>query len=110
MTLMVGPSKWLQILRSESSVDGALASSGTALLATAQRQANQLRSSHQQFPPIPQTPDAFVETGTNARPTFFGCDPLQDPPEYPLVIYLPNSPPITGADPVTKYVPSPLLF
>ncbi|KAG6917429.1 hypothetical protein DXG01_002515 [Tephrocybe rancida] len=60
------------------------------------------KSSHQQFPPIPQTPQGFEDTGVNARPTFFGCDPTQSPPEYPLVIYLPNAPPINGDDPVTN--------
>ncbi|RDB16981.1 Lysophospholipase 1 [Hypsizygus marmoreus] len=75
---------------------------GTGLLFTALRQSTILRASHQQFPPIPQTPDAFIQTGVNSRPTFFGCDPKQSPPEYPLVIYLPNSPPINGDDPVTN--------
>jgi hypothetical protein len=42
--------------------------------------------------------------GVRQRATFFGCDPTQTPPEYPLVIYLPNAPPITGDDPVTKCV------
>lgn len=79
--------------------------SGTGLIFTARRQATLLRSSHQQFPPIPATSDAFIEAGVNMRPTFFGCDPSQNPPEYPLVIYLPNAPPISGEDPVTKYVP-----
>ncbi|KAF8894137.1 phospholipase B [Infundibulicybe gibba] len=75
---------------------------GSSLIFTAKRQSTLLRPSHQQFPPIPQTPEAFIEAGVNARPTFFGCDPTMNPPEYPLVIYLPNSPPISGADPVTN--------
>ncbi|KAF9013962.1 hypothetical protein BDQ17DRAFT_1230461, partial [Cyathus striatus] len=44
----------------------------------------------------------FISTGTNRRPTFFGCNPNQDPPEYPLVVYLPNSPPLNGDYPVTN--------
>ncbi|TFK75253.1 phospholipase B [Pluteus cervinus] len=75
---------------------------GTGLLFSASRQATILLSSHQQFPPIPQTPDDFIEMGLTSRPTFFGCNPVQIPPEYPLVIYLPNSPPISGDNPVTN--------
>lgn len=78
--------------------------SGTAPIFTSLRQATILQPSHQQFPPIPQTVEAFIETGVNARPTFFGCEPKESPPEYPLVIYLPNAPPLNGNDPVTKYV------
>jgi len=36
------------------------------------------------------------------RPTFFGCFPTQNPPEYPLVISLPMSPPINGDNPVVN--------
>ncbi|KAG6896435.1 hypothetical protein C0992_008312 [Termitomyces sp. T32_za158] len=75
---------------------------GTGPLLSAKRQSTILRSSHQQFPPLPQDAQAFVDTGVNARPTFFGCDPKQTPPEYPLVIYLPNAPPMNGDDPVTN--------
>ncbi|KAJ6609839.1 phospholipase B [Mycena sp. CBHHK59/15] len=75
---------------------------GTGVIATASRLSTILRSSHQQFPPIPQTAAAWVSTGVRQRATFFGCDPQQSPPEYPLVIYLPNAPPITGDDPVTN--------
>src|SRR3954447_19933443 len=63
-----------------------------------------LLTSHQNFPPIPDSADAFVATGTNARPTFFGCDPPHMPPDYPFVVYLPNSPPLNGSDPSTKCV------
>ncbi|KAF8919942.1 phospholipase B [Mucidula mucida] len=73
---------------------------GTAQLNTAQRLSDQLLASHQQFPPIPQSCDDFVNTGVNARPTFFGCDPTQKPPEYPMVIYLPQAPPFNGDDPI----------
>ncbi|KAF9461302.1 phospholipase B [Collybia nuda] len=75
---------------------------GTSPIFSSLRQSTILRSSHQQFPPIPQNVEAFIETGVNARPTFFGCDPTQSPPEYPLVIYLPNAPPLNGDDPVTN--------
>lgn len=79
--------------------------SGSSLLTSKSRQGTILRSSHQQFPPIPSTPEDFIQTGVNARPTFFGCDPQnQNTPEYPLVIYLPNAPPFNGDDPVTKSV------
>ena len=69
---------------------------------TAARLSNILNTSHQQFPPIPTTTDDFVSTGVRRRPTLFGCNPTQNPPEYPLVLYLPNSPPVNGDDPVTK--------
>lgn len=76
--------------------------SGSSLVFTNERQSTLLRPSHQQFPPIPQDASAFIAAGVNARATFFGCDPKQEPPEFPLVIYLPNAPPIDGSDPVTK--------
>lgn len=79
--------------------------SGSSILATSSRLSSLLTSSHQQFPPIPANPEAFISTGVRQRPTFFGCNPQNNPPEFPLVIYFPNSPPINGADPVTKYVP-----
>ena len=62
-----------------------------------------LEASHQPFPPIPQSTTDFVSNGVNQRPTFFGCDP-DSIGDYPLVIYLPNSPPLTGDDPTTKCV------
>ncbi|KAJ7072397.1 phospholipase B [Mycena amicta] len=75
---------------------------GTGPIATASRLDKILRASHQQFPPIPQTAADWISTGVRERATFFGCDPVQSPPEYPLVIILPNAPPITGDDPVTN--------
>ncbi|KAJ7901752.1 phospholipase B [Mycena olivaceomarginata] len=75
---------------------------GTGSIQTASRLSTILRSTHQQFPPIPQTAGDWVSMGVRQRATFFGCDPTQTPPEYPLVIYLPNAPPITGDDPVTN--------
>ncbi|EFI28204.1 phospholipase B [Coprinopsis cinerea okayama7 len=71
---------------------------GSSLITTKQRQETILRLTHQAFPPIPKTPQEFIETGVNARPTFFGCDP-STPSDYPLVIYLPNAPPVNGDDP-----------
>ena len=44
------------------------------------------------------------------RPTFFGCFPTQTPPEYPIVVYFPNSPPLNGHGPVAKYAVLILLF
>ncbi|KAF9502000.1 phospholipase B [Pleurotus eryngii] len=91
------------IVTIEGSADDATAwPNGTGPIFSARRQSTILRASHQQFPPIPPTPDAFIETGVRARPTFFGCDPTQTPPEWPLMIYLPNAPPINGDDPVTN--------
>ncbi|KAL0956276.1 hypothetical protein HGRIS_002434 [Hohenbuehelia grisea] len=75
---------------------------GTGPVFTAARLSTILRSSHRQFPPIPPTAEDFVKFGINARATFFGCNPSQSPPEYPLVIYLPNAPPINGDNPVTN--------
>ncbi|KAG5650185.1 hypothetical protein H0H81_000391, partial [Sphagnurus paluster] len=75
---------------------------GSSLVFTSRRQSTLLRSSHQQFPPIPPTVEGFIDAGVNARPTFFGCDPKRSPPEFPLVVYLPNAPPINGDDPVTN--------
>ncbi|PFH47334.1 hypothetical protein AMATHDRAFT_67917 [Amanita thiersii Skay4041] len=75
---------------------------GTGLIFTARRQQLLLQASHQRLPPIPDSAQTFFETGINARPTFFGCDPVESPAEYPLVIYLPNAPPFNGSDPVTN--------
>ena len=76
--------------------------SGTSFLFTSQRIKSILHPSHQNLPPMPDSVDGFMTTGLNMRPAFFGCFPTQNPPEYPLVISLPNSPPISGNDPVTK--------
>ncbi|PSR76524.1 hypothetical protein PHLCEN_2v8427 [Hermanssonia centrifuga] len=75
---------------------------GSSILHTQFRLANVLNTSHQLFPPIPSSPEEFISTGVRQRPTFFGCNPTQIPPEFPLVIYLPNSPPLNGDDPVTN--------
>ncbi|KAJ7925224.1 phospholipase B [Mycena leptocephala] len=75
---------------------------GTGAIVTSSRLSSILRSTHQPFPPIPQTAGDWVATGVRQRATFFGCDPVQTPAEYPMVIYLPNAPPITGDDPVTN--------
>ncbi|KAJ7462207.1 phospholipase B [Mycena galericulata] len=75
---------------------------GTGPIATQSRLSTILLSSHQQFPPIPQTAGDWVSTGVRQRATFFGCNPTQTPAEYPMVIYLPNAPPITGDNPVTN--------
>ncbi|TFY82180.1 hypothetical protein EWM64_g1831 [Hericium alpestre] len=75
---------------------------GTSPLASQSRIKTLLGSSHQPFPPLPGSSAEFIETGVNARPSFFGCNPQQNPPEYPMFIYLPNAPPINGDDPVTN--------
>jgi lysophospholipase len=56
----------------------------------------------QQFPPIPDNQADIGRLGLNRRPTFFGCDPKENPAEFPLLIYIPNAPPVDGSDPVTK--------
>ncbi|KZP22028.1 phospholipase B [Athelia psychrophila] len=75
----------------------------TALLTTQMRIVQVLNSSHQAFPDIPASAVDFVSTGANSRPTFFGCDPGQNPPSGPLLVYLPNSPPLTGAASSSNY-------
>ncbi|KAF9650395.1 phospholipase B [Thelephora ganbajun] len=76
---------------------------GTSPINTILRLNNILPSSHKKFPPIPATPDDFVSMGLNTRPTLFGCDPASTSnPEYPLVLYLPNAPPLTGEKPVSN--------
>ncbi|KAF8161040.1 phospholipase B [Crassisporium funariophilum] len=74
---------------------------GTGLIFSKLRQSTLLQETHQSFPPFPSTPEEFISTGVNARPTFFGCEPSVSS-DYPLIIYLPNAPPITGENPVTN--------
>lgn len=78
-------------------------SSGTSIIFSQQRMQQVLSTTHQAFPPIPNTADEMISTGVIARPTFFGCFPTQNPPEFPLLLYFPNAPPLDGSDPVTKY-------
>lgn len=101
MRTIIGPSQLQQVILFVISLIEP--NSGTALITTKNRLSTFLPSSHQQFPPIPATVDDFVSTGVNQRPTFFGCDP-HSIFDYPLVIYLPNSPPLTGDNPATKWV------
>lgn len=75
---------------------------GSSLLVGQRRLQTLLQASHQPLPPIPSSAEAFIQTGVNLRPTFFGCEPTKNPPEWPLVIYFPNSPPLNGDKPVTK--------
>ncbi|KAH9993257.1 acyl transferase/acyl hydrolase/lysophospholipase [Russula vinacea] len=75
---------------------------GSSLIMSASRITNLLQSSHQSFPPLPSNTTQFISTGVSMRPTFFGCFPRQNPPEYPIVVYLPNSPPLNGDNPVTN--------
>ena len=56
----------------------------------------------QRFPPVPDNLSDIRRLGLSLRTTFFGCDPTQNPPEFPLMIYIPNAPPADGSDPVTK--------
>lgn len=75
---------------------------GTSLLTTFDRISSVLSSSHQPMPPIPGTATQFISTGVNMRPTFFGCNLTQDQPAYPIIIYLPNAPPLDGSAPATN--------
>ncbi|KAJ3823123.1 phospholipase B [Lentinula raphanica] len=75
---------------------------GTGMLITQERLSSILEASHQQMPPLPQNAQAFIDTGARERATFFGCDPSQNPPEFPLVIYIPNMPPFNGDDPTAN--------
>ncbi|KIY62427.1 hypothetical protein CYLTODRAFT_361495 [Cylindrobasidium torrendii FP15055 ss-10] len=74
---------------------------GESIIYSQNRTSNILKDTHRAFPPAPKTTAEFISTGTNMRPTFLGCDAVS-PSDYPLVIYLPNSPPLTGGDPVTN--------
>lgn len=73
------------------------------MLTTFERISSVLSSTHQPMPPIPGNAALFVSTGINMRPTFFGCNSTPDQPKYPIVIYLPNAPPLDGSAPATKY-------
>jgi lysophospholipase len=80
---------------------------GSSILKSAARMSNLLQTSHQPFPPLPPTPQDFVDQGINMRPTFFGCFPSNESvPEFPMVLYFPNSPPLDGSDPVAKWAPT----
>jgi lysophospholipase len=56
----------------------------------------------QKFPPVPDNLSDFDRLSLSRRPTFFGCDPKENPAEYPLMIYIANAPPADGSDPVSK--------
>ena len=73
-----------------------------SLYATRDRTQQVTTSIVQRFPPIPDSQADINRLGLNRRPTFFGCDPKENPAEYPLLIYIPNAPPVDGSDPVTK--------
>jgi len=75
---------------------------GKAIYATYNRTMTVINSTSQAFPPIPANRTDFITFGLNQRPTLFGCDPEQNPPEWPLILYLPNAPPVDGSDPVTN--------
>ena len=75
---------------------------GESILATRNRTRQVTGPVSQLFPPVPDNLSDFDRLGINRRPTFFGCDPKENPAEYPLLIWLPNAPPADGSDPVTK--------
>ncbi|KAF9061929.1 lysophospholipase [Rhodocollybia butyracea] len=68
---------------------------GLSFLFSQERLSTILADTHQQLPEMPTSTDDFVAQGLNLRPTFFGCDTT----DTPFVIFLPNSPPLTGAAP-----------
>lgn len=55
----------------------------------------------QPLPPVPASEADAIRDMVNRRPTFFGCNP-SPVPEWPLVVYIPNAPPVTGEAPVTN--------
>ncbi|KAM0755624.1 hypothetical protein T439DRAFT_308052 [Meredithblackwellia eburnea MCA 4105] len=76
---------------------------GTSLIATADRIAGYFQRNFSSFPPIPKTAEDFVQQGLNLRPTFFGCNTTGNGNSsvlgnYPIVVYLPNSPPVDVGD------------
>ena len=75
---------------------------GRSIFATRNRTQEVTAAVSQKFPPVPDNLSDIDRLGLNRRPTFFGCDPTQNPAEYPLIIYIPNAPPSDGSDPVTK--------
>ncbi|KAK4700976.1 lysophospholipase, partial [Phenoliferia sp. Uapishka_3] len=71
---------------------------GTSLITTASRIAG-WAANFSSFPPVPSAED-FVANGLAIRPTFFGCNTTGNGDasvlgNYPIVVYLPNTPPIT---------------
>ncbi|KAF9061930.1 lysophospholipase [Rhodocollybia butyracea] len=68
---------------------------GMSFLFSQERLSTMLADTHQQLPDMPVSADDFVAQGLNLRPTFFGCNNT----DTPFVIFLPNSPPLTGAAP-----------
>ncbi|KDQ08024.1 hypothetical protein BOTBODRAFT_180172 [Botryobasidium botryosum FD-172 SS1] len=85
-----------------SSDDANLWPNGIALYATSNRSVLVSSEVDQRFPPLPLAQADFVRMGLNQRPTFLGCNPKQLPPEFPLVVYIPNTPPVDGTDPITN--------
>ncbi|KDQ08025.1 hypothetical protein BOTBODRAFT_192001 [Botryobasidium botryosum FD-172 SS1] len=75
---------------------------GKSLYATSKRSVSITSEVDQAFPPLPSSQADFVKMGLSQCPTFLGCDPKSSPPEFPLVVYIPNMPPVTGADPLTN--------
>ncbi|KAJ3725767.1 phospholipase B [Lentinula raphanica] len=79
---------------------------GVSLLFSAERLSTILGDTHQQLPELPSSTDDFVDQGLNQRPTFFGCNST----DTPLIIYVPNSPPLTGDAPYTNAPTTQLQF
>ncbi|KAJ3770859.1 lysophospholipase catalytic domain-containing protein, partial [Lentinula raphanica] len=69
---------------------------GVSLLFSAERLSTILGDTHQQLPELPSSTDDFVDQGLNQQSTFFGCNST----DTPLIIYVPNSPPLTGDAPL----------
>ncbi|KAH7108228.1 lysophospholipase catalytic domain-containing protein [Auriculariales sp. MPI-PUGE-AT-0066] len=75
---------------------------GDSLFASRNRTRDFLDATHQPMPPLPAELGDFVKYGLNQRPTFFGCDPQANIPDFPLLVWLPNSPPVDGSAPLTN--------
>ena len=75
---------------------------GRSIYATRNRTQDVTAAVSQKLPPVPDNLSDISRLGLNLHTTFFGCDPKQNPAEFPLMIYIPNAPPSDGSDPVTK--------
>ncbi|KAL8292734.1 hypothetical protein RQP46_001346 [Phenoliferia psychrophenolica] len=83
------------IMALDASADDENWPTGVSLSATQNRTA--IVHGFYDFPPVPSTTEEFLTLGLTTRPTFFGCNTTGNGDtsvlgNYPLVVYLPNSP------------------
>ena len=102
MTQTIGLSKFHFLTNSPCLIYRPYALRGFSIYAARNRTQQVTASVVQGFPPIPSIQADFGRLGLNRRPTFFGCDPKEYHAEFPLLVYIPNAPPVDGSDPVTK--------